>query len=70
MLDSKDCSISSKWQWLRGIIFLIVEPKYVLKYFILDLYKDKIFKLSQDMQNHLPLLFRASNDNRGPREFE
>lgn len=70
MLDSKDCSISSIWQWLRGIIFLIVEPKYVLKYFILDLYKDKIFKLSQDMQNHLPLLFRASNDNRGPREFE
>lgn len=70
MLDSKDCSISSIWQWLRGIIFLIVEPKYVLKYFILDLYKDKIFKLSQDMQNHLPHLFRASNDNRGPREFE
>lgn len=70
MLDSKDCSISSIWQWLRGIIFLIVELKYVPKYFILDLYKDKIFKLSQDMQNHLPLLFRASNDNRGPREFE
>lgn len=70
MLDSKDCSISSIWQWLRGIIFLIVEPKYVLKYFILDLYKDKIFKLSQDMQNHLPHLFHASNDNRGPREFE